>query len=64
MKKNLIKAEIGHAHEDRWDELYSVTQLFARGQRSNEKPTLMERLMQIEIDAPEDFATRVANLIR
>jgi hypothetical protein len=64
MKKKLIKAEIDHAHEDRWDELYAMAQRFACGNRVKKKPTLMERLMQIEIDAPEDFAARFADLIQ
>lgn len=57
MTKELIKAEIDRVDEERLDELYDLVRRFTRGKRSKEKPTLMDRLKEIEIDAPEDFAT-------
>jgi hypothetical protein len=57
MTKELIKAEIDRVDEERLDELYDLVRRFARGKGSKEKPTLMDRLKEIEIDAPEDFAT-------
>ncbi|HEY2291698.1 MAG TPA: hypothetical protein VGM86_13445 [Thermoanaerobaculia bacterium] len=58
MTKELIKAEIDRVDEEHLDELYEVVRRFARGgQGGKEKSTLMDRLTEIEIDAPEDFAT-------
>ena len=57
MTKELIKAEIDRVDEERLDELYDMVRRFTRGKGGQEKPTLMDRLMEIEIDAPEDFAT-------
>lgn len=57
MTKELIKAEIDRVDEERLDELYDLVHRFTRGTGSKEKPTLMDRLTEIEIDAPEDFAT-------
>ena len=64
MTKELIKAEIDRVDEDRLDELYEVVRHFTRGKWSKEKPTLMDRLTEIEIDASEDFAASFANLTR
>jgi hypothetical protein len=57
MTKELIKEEIDRVEEERLDELYELVRRFTRGKRSGEGATLMDRLKEIEIDAPEDFAT-------
>ncbi len=57
MTKELIKEEIDRVDEERLDELYELVRRFTRGKGSTEKSTLMDRLVEIEIDAPEDFAT-------
>jgi hypothetical protein len=57
MTKEFIKAEIDRVDEDRLDELYDLVRRFTRAKGSREKPTLMDRLMKIEIDGPEDFAS-------
>ncbi|HEY4573115.1 MAG TPA: hypothetical protein VIJ26_04110 [Thermoanaerobaculia bacterium] len=64
MTKELIKAEIDRVDEERLDELYDLIRTFTRGKKGKEKATLMDRLIEIKIDGPEDFATRVARLIR
>ena len=56
MTKELIKAEIDKVDERRLGELYDVVRSFTRSERS-EGPGLLERLQEIEIDAPEDFAS-------
>jgi hypothetical protein len=58
MTKEFIKAEIDRVEEDRLDELYSLIQRFTRHKSGTEKPTLMDRLMKIEIDGPEDFSSQ------
>jgi hypothetical protein len=57
MTKEFIKAEIDRVDEDRLDELYDLIRRFTREEGSKQKPTLMDRLMQIQIDGPEDFAS-------
>jgi hypothetical protein len=52
--KDLIKAEVDKVEEERLDELYRVVQKYSRDETS--ESTLMDRLMQIQIDGPEDFA--------
>jgi len=52
--KELIKAEVDKVEEERLDELYRVVQTYSRDEIS--ESTLMDRLMQIQIDGPEDFA--------
>lgn len=56
MTKELIKAEIDKVDEGRLGELYDIVRSFTRPERS-ERPSLLERLQEIEIDAPEDFAS-------
>ena len=52
--KDLIKVEVDKVQEERLDELYRVVQKYSRDE--GPKSTLMDRLMQIQIDGPEDFA--------
>jgi hypothetical protein len=52
--KDLIKAEVDKVEEQRLDELYTVVRKYSRVEGS--APTLMDRLMQIQIDGPEDLA--------
>lgn len=56
MTKELIKAEIDKVDEGRLGELYDIVRSFTRSERPV-RPGLLERLQEIEIDAPEDFAT-------
>jgi hypothetical protein len=56
MTKELLKAEIDRVDEERLDELYDLIRKFTRKAGTGERPTLMERLTEIQIDAPEDFA--------
>jgi hypothetical protein len=58
MTKEFIKAEIDRVDEDRLDELYNLVRRFTQQKNGQEKPTLMDRLMEIEIDGPEDFASQ------
>jgi hypothetical protein len=54
--KDLIKAEVENVDEKRLDELYGVVRSFSRKVGGEKKPSLMSRLREIRIDAPEDFA--------
>lgn len=53
--KDLIKAEVDNVADEKLDELYDVVRKYSRAELS--EPTLMDRLREIEIDAPEDFAS-------
>jgi hypothetical protein len=52
--KDLIKAEVDKVEEERLDELYRIVRTYSGDEGS--ESTLMDRLMQIQIDGPEDFA--------
>ena len=57
--KDLIKVEVDKVEEERLDELYGVVKSFARPPIRPERPSLMSRLREIQIDAPEDFAANL-----
>lgn len=57
--KDMIKAEVDKVEEGRLDELYSVVKSYSHPPRRGEKPSLMARLREIKIDAPEDFAANL-----
>jgi hypothetical protein len=52
--KDLIKAEVDKVEEERLGELYEVVRRYSCVE--NPQPTLMDKLMEIQIDGPEDFA--------
>jgi len=54
--KELIKSEIDNISDEDLDELYRLIKEFARSRTQNGKPSLMSRLREIGIEAPEDFA--------
>jgi hypothetical protein len=54
--KELIEAEIEHLDEEQLDELYRVVQELAQSKKPASVPSLMARLKQVRIEAPEDFA--------
>jgi hypothetical protein len=53
MTKELIKAEIDKVDEGRLGELFDIIKGFTRPEGSESRPGLLERLQEIEIDAPE-----------
>ena len=57
--KEAIKAEIDKMGEEALDELYELIRDFARSRVSSEKPTLMDSLLEIQIEGPEDFAANL-----
>lgn len=57
--KDLIKAEIEKVPEERLDTLYAVIKEFARPTATNGGRSLMSKLREISIDAPEDFAENI-----
>ncbi len=54
--KELIKSEIDNISDEDLDELYRLIKEFAISKTRNGKPSLMSRLRETEIEAPEDFA--------
>ncbi len=62
--KDLIKAEVDKVEEERLDELYDVVKLFSRPPGHEKKPSLMSRLREIKINAPEDFSAGFRALMR
>ena len=59
ISKELIKAEIERVPDERLDVLYSVVKEFARPVATNGGRTLMSKLRDISIEAPEDFAENI-----
>lgn len=55
--KDLIYAEIERIDETQLDDLYTVIKQFTQAPAT--KPSLMAKLKQIQIDAPEDFAANL-----
>jgi hypothetical protein len=54
--KELIKSEIDNISDEDLDELYRLVKKFARSKMRNANSSLMSRLRDIQIEAPEDFA--------
>ena len=59
ISKELIKAEIEKVPDDRLEILYSVVKEFAQPAPANGGRSLMSKLREISIDAPEDFAEKI-----
>ena len=57
--RELIKQEIDNVSEENLDELYAVVKTFSQGSQQEDGPDLLEQLMQIQIDAPEDFSVNL-----
>lgn len=57
--KDKIHAEIDSLNEEYLDELYLLIKNFAQAKEQLKKPSLMSKLKQIKIDAPEDFASNI-----
>ena len=57
--KELIKAEIDTVPEEKLDELYELIKSFVQSRTGPNKPTLMDSLLEIQIDGPEDFSTNL-----
>jgi len=53
--KELIKAEIDSVPEERLDDLYELIKSFVQSGTKPNKPTLMDSLLEIQIDGPEVF---------
>lgn len=54
--KELIQAEIDNLSEEELEEVYRLVKEFTQSKPKSHKPSLMARLRNIKIDAPEDFA--------
>ena len=59
ISKELIKIEIEKVPEDRLDELYSVVKRYAEPPGNGDGKSLMSKLREIAIEAPEDFAENI-----
>lgn len=57
--KDLLKAEIDKLDPEQIEQVYQVIKQFTETQPQKSKPSLMSRLKQIKIDAPEDFSSNL-----
>jgi hypothetical protein len=59
-KKELILAELDKLSDESLDKLYAVARaLVRRDDRTRSSGNLMDKLLSIQIDGPEDFATNL-----
>lgn len=56
--RDLIETEIDKVGEENLDELYALVKQFVQ-QKSPPQPSVLTRLKQIKIQAPEDFASNL-----
>ena len=57
--KELIEAEIQRMDEDQLRELYQVMKQITKLENRVSPPSLMSKLKQVKIQAPEDFASNL-----
>jgi hypothetical protein len=57
--KDKIQAEIDSLNEEYLNDLYVLIKDFAQAKQQLKNPSLMSKLKQIKIDAPEDFASNL-----
>ena len=59
ISKELIKLEIDRVSDEQLEELYSVIKRYSQSPARNGGPSLMAKLKEITIEAPEDFAENI-----
>jgi hypothetical protein len=59
ISKELIKIEIEKVPEERLAELYSVVKRYSESPGNGDGKSLMSKLREIVIEAPEDFAENI-----
>ncbi len=57
--KEMIYSEISQIDDSCLDDLYQLIRQFVQKKQLRNKPSLMAKLRQIQIDAPEDFAANL-----
>lgn len=57
--KEKIEAELANLDEARLEELYRLIRSLAQPQPEKAQPGLLAKLKEIQIDAPEDFASNL-----
>lgn len=59
ISKELIKTEVEKVPEDRLAELYSVVKSYTNPPGNGDGRSLMSKLREIAIEAPEDFSENI-----
>jgi hypothetical protein len=59
ISKELIKSEIDRVSDERLEELYSIVKSYSQTSAHNGGASLMSKLREITIAAPEDFAENI-----
>lgn len=57
--KELIQAELDRLSEKDLEKLYALARSLSQPRETPEKPTLMDSLLEIEIEGPTDFASNL-----
>ncbi|MEA5467511.1 hypothetical protein [Spirulina sp. 06S082] len=58
--KQIIQDKLENLTEEQLNRVYEIIEKLSNSENISPKLSLMERLQQIEIDAPKDFSIRVA----
>ena len=57
--KEAIQAQLDLLNDDELDDLHRLIEQFIRSRRKGDEPGLLEQLMEIKIDGPEDFSRNI-----
>lgn len=57
--KETIKSEIERVPDDRLAELYRIVKSFTKSKPQSAEPSLMSKLKNVRISAPEDFSENI-----
>lgn len=58
--KQMIQEKIDNLTEEQLNQVYGMIEELSNLEKPVKKPSLMSRLQEISIDAPEDFSVQVA----
>ncbi len=59
--KKLIESDLENLTEEQLNQVYDVIKQLNNSETVETQPSLMSKLSQIKIDAPENFSTQIAD---
>lgn len=58
--KQIIQEKLDNLTEEQLNQVYGMIEELSNSEKPVKKPSLMSRLQEISIDAPEDFSVQMA----
>lgn len=58
--KQMIQEQLDNLTEEQINQVYDMIEKLSHQKKAEDKPSLMSKLQQIQIDAPEDFSVKLA----